>query len=76
MVVLGAEVVGGAVAGGAVVSGGDVEGVVVVVDRAVAAGDVGLVLWLPRLEPQADRPNATAVRATMASLALETPAAG
>jgi hypothetical protein len=50
--------------------------VVVVVGGAVAGGRAGLARWLPLLEPQADRPNATTVRARMADLARETPAEG
>jgi hypothetical protein len=77
MVVLGAEVAGGVVAGSAVMGGALVGGGLVVVgEGAVTGGCAGPALWPPLLEPQPDRPNATAVSAAMASRGLDTPAAG
>ncbi len=77
-VVLGTVVAGGAVVGGRVVVGGAVVGAVVVVGgRVVVTGGLaGLALWLLLVEPQAGRPNATAVRASAASLVLMAPTIG
>ena len=73
-VVLGTEVVGDVVMGGRVVVGRIVVGAVVVVGEGavVAGGLAGVALWVLLLEPQAGRPNATAVSASTASLPLET----
>jgi hypothetical protein len=78
MVVLGARgtVAGGMVRGGKVFGGRVVEGAVVVVGREVVTGGcAGLEVWLPLLEPQAERPNTTAVTDSTTSLTLEPPAA-